>query len=394
MQGQPQEGNEGQGTNERRNRRGHEANGEERWNFEINWNDIFNAHPKIKKKLDAGRKLNAKLRRLVVSRVVNQVRTRVPHARRTIFVQIMTDMKRLYQRSFRHELAGGFVGKKTVAFYMQTKYDNDRRPLSRTRAETETPSFKEAYGCKQWRLASLPQQQTPESQEELRESLVDIYRTTRESAWNWEEILQKMNLTYGTLRTEINTQAMSIINTRKALLRRRRKAKGQTNQQEENEEDVDDGDLTVMTTAQIQERWPFLFQSTGMANHFERLTKVNIKDQFDDYLTNEFDRMIEFILDKKPSNKKFWKRTRRAIRHTPDLENSFKLTALVKMLISFFKEDGRFIVRVIEVSCVSLSCSFKVAANYKIFTFLHTRKPQMRMRSVLKQIYQKLLFLF
>ena len=337
-----------------RNRRRVENIGEERWEFEINWPDIYAAKPGLKERLIAGRKLTKPMRLALVARAVNQVRMNVPNANRRIFLQVMADMKLKHSRTFKHELANGVVGKKTIAYYMQAKFDNDHRANQKTRAEAEAPAFKAAYGCVQWRLAGLPPQQTPATQEELRAELVDIFQTQRESAWNWNEIRSKMNLTYGTLRSEINSQAESIIKTRQALIKRRRqqslsKRRGREQENDLEEENVEDDQLNVKTTAEIQARWPFLFQPSGMASHFLKLTNIDLEEKFTECVANDLDTTLEFLIEKQRQNKKVGKKIKRAIEEREELTRSLKYAGLLKMLTNYFQEDIEFLVRVIEV---------------------------------------------
>lgn len=334
-----------QGQRQRRERG--ENEGEERsaqWDFQVNWDDIHNIHPKLKSRLDKGKKLTKSLRRSFVSRIVTQVRNSVPGVDRRIFIQVMADMKRKYPRTFRHELANGVVGKGTVTYFMQTKYDNDRRPKERTRLETESPAIKAAYGCVKWRLLNLPAGQTPGSQDEIRSELVEIFTTQREQAWDWEVISEKMNSTYGTLREEINRQALAIEKARKDLMKQRRQ-----NQQNE-EQNVDNPEDAITSTAELQERWPFLFQPKGMMSHFVKLTQVNFEEQMRIFLETEVDKTIEFLVSKREDNKSFKRRMDRAIRSNPANIDSLKLTGLVKMLSNYFDEDMSFIMKVIEVS--------------------------------------------
>lgn len=317
----------------------------------MDWNDIYAIHPKMKKRLDAGKKLTKLLRREVVSRTVNQVRNKVPGADRKIFLHIMKEMKRKHGRSFRHELANGVVGSKTVVYYMQTKYDNSRRPARRTRLETEAPNLKEAYGCVKWRLLNLPANQTIETQEQIRAELQEIFTTRREEAWNWADIQDRMDLTYGSLRAEINKQALSIEKAKKALRKRNRnKNQQQENRQQEEDENVDDPDAAITPTAALQEKWPFLFQPKGMMHHFNRLTEVDYEEKQRLFVENELDKTLELLAGKRKNNKKFQKKVNKAIRRNAGNERGLKLTALVVMLTNYFSECLNSIIQVIEVN--------------------------------------------
>ena len=57
------------------------------WDFKLDWQDIYNINPKIKKMLEQGKKLKSRLRSKVIERVVTQVRNKVPHCERKTFIR-------------------------------------------------------------------------------------------------------------------------------------------------------------------------------------------------------------------------------------------------------------------------------------------------------------------
>lgn len=127
------------------------------WDFTLDWQDIYNIDPKIRRNLEKGKKLIKRSKRQMIERVVAQVRNRVPHCERKTFVQVMKEMKLKYPRSFRHELAQGIIGKNSLVASMQAKFDNDKRGPRRSQMEIEAPNLKAAYGCIRWRVTVLPE---------------------------------------------------------------------------------------------------------------------------------------------------------------------------------------------------------------------------------------------
>lgn len=142
------------------------------------------------------------------------------------------------------------------------------------------PNIKAAYGWKKWRLLSLADNETPESQEKHRKELVEHYEETRPTAWDMEVVSLKMELTYGTFREEINQQAEKILNAQKKNHKQR-------------EEEIDDP--TLQTTAELRNRWPFLFLPDGMMTHFHTLTEVNFQEKLAEFLTSDAEKILVFL---------------------------------------------------------------------------------------------------
>ncbi|KAJ1528943.1 hypothetical protein ONE63_007311 [Megalurothrips usitatus] len=285
------------------------------------------------------------MRKVLVQRVVNQVREKVPHARRRIFVQIVADVKAKYPGTFKHELANGKVGKRSLTKKMMDTFDNKKRTPHTTRVECEAPTLKAAYGCVQWRV-SLPSNQTVESQEEIRSSLADYFSTRRVSAWDWNHIQENMKLTYASQRKDINKQAELIEKLRKEQLKRKR-----TGRVEGEEMEVDD---VTVTTAHLADLWPFLFQPLGMKAHFNILTKTDIDENVQLFIDKTLDSLHEFC--KKivvPKEKKARKLNKKLAKKIPegdkDKVNEWKLSAVLLMLTTYFKEDWSELILMTEV---------------------------------------------
>lgn len=334
-------------SRENRNRTGNLT-----WDFEVDWTDIKNGDKEIIRKLKHGRKLKMKHRKLFVARVVDQVRQRVPAAERNVFIQVMTDVKKKYPTSFRHELAGGKVGKTSITFKMMTKFDNDKRPDRKTRVEKEAPTLKAAYGCVQWR-APLPAGQTVGSQEEVRKALHKYFHETRPTAWDWTDIQSKMLLTYSSQRKDLNSQAEAIERVRKATLKAKR-----TGRVGEEEAAVDD---PLAPTVRIVDRWPFLFQARGIRVHFTQLTKVEFSAAIQKFLAeNHLKQLLDFLSDLLARNeeakrtvKKMKKRVKRA-EETEESKTSLQFSVLLLLLCLHWKENLDHILTCVEVSSTGI----------------------------------------
>ena len=132
------------------------------------------------------------------------------------------------------------------------------------------------------------------------------------------------------------------------------------NQENENPENSDSNpdEITFTRTAELRDRWPFLFVGDEMLAHFQRLVNVDLQERFATFLEKEIDKLIEY-LSTKTGNRKTNRLTKKQLdKNRPGMTNNIKLAALVKMLTITFKEDMDSICKVIDVSRFSI---------YKIF---------------------------
>lgn len=330
------------------NRQRESATNNAGYNFVVDWDDIKRTNDAIIRRLDKGKKLSARLRRQFVGRLVHQVRTTVPGATRIVFKSVMVDIKTKYPISFRHELAKGKVGKRSITRKCMEKFDNDKRPPRRTKLESEAPTLKAANGCIKWRTA-LPDGQTSESQEQICEELKEYFQNTRPKRYDWDYIEAQMKLTYSSQRKDLNKQAEALERLRLAALKKRRKG----NQNQNPEENLDNPDVL---TAQIADTWPFLFQARGMRMHFTELTGVNFGTCIENLVSsNQLDLLIEFwkesLLKSKPA-KKILKKLKSKLK-SEDLSEENKLAlkifCLIRLLIIYFKEDVNELLLCVEV---------------------------------------------
>lgn len=291
------------------------------WDFDIDWDDIFKISPTLEERLQAGKRPVKKIRREMVRVLVRQVRNKVPHANRKIFKQVASDLKVRYPRAFKNELAKGKLGKHTMQKRMADCFDNQHRAPKKTRAESEAPNIKPAYGCKRYRVVALPDDETAETQEEHRLRLHSIFETIRPQAWPLDEIEEKMALTFGTQRKDINKQINVIQNPTQ-------------------EENVDD-------TTSLQLIWPFLYRYEGMRGHFNTLVGIDYEENINYFKSNECDSFLKYLASKEKELKRMRKRMRQS-----DDRNSIKLMTCILMVAKYFKEDIEYIIKVVDVSKV------------------------------------------
>ena len=193
--------------------------------------------------------------------------------------------------------------------------------------------------------------ETPDSLEEKRVELVTIFNTERPSAWNWHTIKEKMNLTYALQRRDIHAQAENIAkhNREQTKKRRTKKNTGEENNPPRRQVQQE----PVITTIQLQEKWPFLFTPNGMMSHYQELTKINFEEQVHTFLETEAKKVMKFLTEKNAGNRKIQRKLdkslRRAARNNELDQESPTVAAFFAMLAKYFNEDLSFLIKVIEV---------------------------------------------
>lgn len=306
------------------------------WNFNINWKDIYAINSGMRKNLKDGKKLKKKAKLELVRRLVNQVKDKVPQARRTIFRQVTRDLKRKYPVSFSSELAKGKLSKKSLCRRMQTRFDNSKRAKKGNTLEQESPNnIKAAYGCRKWRLVTLPDGETAASLKTRQEDLANYFETQRPSAWDWSYIDENMEKTYADQRTDINKQAEEILKLTKRL--NRRGGRG-------NKDDAQNMRLT--TSEELRQKWPFLFQSRPMMKHFTILTEVPMYEKLQKFLKDDVTGVIQFLCEtNKGKTKRIKKNMKKAAKELQNPGYNPQLAAVLMLLVQRFneKEDSLWI---------------------------------------------------
>ena len=236
------------------------------------------------------------------------------------------EMKQKYPVSFSGELAGGKVSKNSLCKKMQDKFDNDKRPARRTTTETEAPAIKPAYGCVRWRVFSLPAGESEESLNTLQVDLKNHFETVRPGSWDWQTVEAGMTKTYCNQRKDLNQQAEEI-------------EKGQRKNKKQTEQD---NTVQIITTEELRNKWPFLFQPRGRLAHFFQLTEVKITEKITGFLNTDIKDIVKFLLE---TNKGKTKKIKKSLKRATLPGQNGRLAALILLLLQRFGEqkDGIFI---------------------------------------------------
>ncbi|KAJ1526538.1 hypothetical protein ONE63_008125 [Megalurothrips usitatus] len=125
-------------------------------------------------------------RNQMVERIVDRCREVVPGLQRSMFNDVALSLVLAYPDTFKDTILVSKHGSDSLAKQLRDKFDNDKRPKNSTQMEKEAPSNKEAYGCIRWN-STLPDSETEDSQEEKRQSLVDMHMLSKKE-WDWKII--------------------------------------------------------------------------------------------------------------------------------------------------------------------------------------------------------------
>nr|XP_023686769.1 uncharacterized protein LOC111853741 [Paramormyrops kingsleyae] len=98
----------------------------------------------------------------------------------------------------------------------------------------------------------------------------------------------------------------------------------------------------------LKEEWPYLFHTTGLKAHFNKLTGIHVNEEFEEAMTSKFSRVLQYF------RYIHWEKGSHAAKLLSEIESARgDLSVVVLMLLLHFKEDeSKFFIQV-EDTCVS-----------------------------------------
>ena len=280
--------------------------------------------------MKAGNALSNNQINRVVYIIVDDVIDKKPNLDRKFFCAVATQMTSKFPNAFRDIVLKGKIARRLssygkLVYKLKNRYDNTRRKQERTRLQVEAPSIPEAYGCLQWQVINLPNDETEETLQEKQERLRAIYNEGLRN-WNWGVIKELMSATYCLQRRLINSQFV-----------KRRRRRGQQAQ-----------DLPPpSSTTDIQEGFPFLFTYKGMTLHFKTLTSVNFGEKVTELMNDLSEDLFDYFLKAEESNARI-KAAMKEARKNCSCEDP-ELTGLILMLIRTLKDESSGLIQLIQV---------------------------------------------
>lgn len=218
---------------------------------DLNLGPVYVRMPEIVPELEAGRRINADLRRKFVREVVDEVRKISSHCGKKDFETIAERITRKYPNTFQDRIGDIRIGSGHDSLLKQlvARNENVNRSSQPTRKATactaddepkgtETPSKKkcvserDTYGCVNW--SPTLSHDDFEEQEKVRTELIQMHKNVDR---DMGKAIEKMAISYGLLRNMIN-----------------------------NGEAVE----------QLIAKWPFLTEPCILLKHCEKLIGLNV----------------------------------------------------------------------------------------------------------------------
>lgn len=291
----------------------------------------------VRAAIKAGQRAPSGAREDMVQRIVDHCRETVPGFERQDLDTVAKQLVSLYPNTFKDTLPLSEHGSDGLAKQMKTNLDNHSRVKNFTANERQAPNSKEAFGCVRWNPL-LEEGETLESQESIRELLLNMHKLTKKQ-WQWKEIRSNMERSFYLQRKDINGGLASAAVGKKNKKRKRGS---------DGPNDLDDPTPVSkgMPIAEVKERWPFVFTSKGMNYHFRMLTGQDFKDLLSKF-SSEVVTMVEYLACK---GEEFARLKRRLDRADRAGRADAKFIGLLLMLIKFFKENINYLVTFVDVS--------------------------------------------
>ncbi|KAG7477156.1 hypothetical protein MATL_G00091140 [Megalops atlanticus] len=217
------------------------------FSFEIPWDKMPSA---FIRKLEKGKRPTKSERLEIIRLIVSEILTICSTPGKKHLSEIARKMVKAYPVAFSDVIEGEIVGSgyDSLTKQLVSRVDNLRRgntslSLKRQAVSTsegeDTPPRRrklDTYGCINWQPMWLPPDETPESQKCAQEELKKMYKERCRDAKCIENM---MRATFFTQRKDI---------------------------------------ISGITTSDLINEWPYLFETTGMKTHFKELTGMDIDD--------------------------------------------------------------------------------------------------------------------
>ena len=219
-----------------------------------------------------------------------------------------------YPDSFVDELGGEKIGTGYDSLLSQlvNRVDNISRPsMKRRRFSTEdeiasgsAKQPRDCYGCINWQPTSLPEGETEESQQLLKEELKILHAS--EPNTDKTRIMKMMSATYATQRTVLNKANCALLD--------------------------------------VIEDWPYLFDEQCMLMHFKELVGTDIMHKVQESFKDKIPKILRFLRQHPPCL-----RNRQLQDTVQQLEAAFdvvgnkspQVIGLIAVLCAYFGEDRK-----------------------------------------------------
>ncbi|XP_047241096.1 uncharacterized protein LOC124880191 isoform X1 [Girardinichthys multiradiatus] len=233
--------------------------------FQIPWQKL---PEELIQTLERQKRPSAPLRRQMVRIIVSEMMQICKNPTKRNTTEIAERMVSRYPKSLKDVIDGDVIGLgyHSLVKQLQARIENVKRQytpkITKRKAESDNDtdeipaeqkaSVQDTYGCVNWEPKFLPLSETVESQLKRKKDLKKMFKDKNYAA---EDVKELIKSTYYTQRKDIN-KGTSIL--------------------------------------KLCQEWPFLFHKTGMAEHFQQLTGINLMEAFTN-LDKKGERILNFL---------------------------------------------------------------------------------------------------
>lgn len=184
----------------------------------------------------------------------------------------------------------------------------------RDAADTTSPKgvkrkIVDGYGCVNWQ-PERPADQTDEEVKKLEEELTELHKTGPER-WDGGKVDVLMAATYYLQRKDINSG---------------------------------------MAVADLQSKWPFLFQTRWMLKHFHQLVDIDLLEAVTTALALRGDRVVRYSEGQGQAGKKEVRAALGDLHSVVNAEANLQLSSVILLLMAHFDEKPSVLFQVADVS--------------------------------------------
>ncbi|KAJ8280808.1 hypothetical protein GJAV_G00059270 [Gymnothorax javanicus] len=295
--------------------------------FQIPWHKLPEELIQI---LERQKRPSPRLRREMIRVVVSEIVKLCKNPTKRNTTEIGKRMVAKYPQSLQDVIEGDIIGAgyHSLVKQLQARIDNVKRPdtpkIKKRKVESdgneteEIPesqkaSVQDTYGCINWELKYLPLSETVESQLEKKEKMKKMFE---EMENNTNDIKHLVQVTFYMQRKDIN--------------------KGTSIQQ-------------------LGKEWPFLFQETGMAAHFQELTGVTLLESFLANVDKKGKRLLNFFenVDAQKCKKVLDTLLKLQTGRGQHEGCSGELIQMILLLLAHFGEQEGYLFHFVEETCLA-----------------------------------------
>ncbi|XP_034538595.1 uncharacterized protein LOC117812099 [Notolabrus celidotus] len=292
--------------------------------FMIPWGQFPEA---LTQDLERGRRPKPSMRKEMVRIVVREMMKAATSLSKKNATDVARQLVSKYPKSLQDVIEGDIIGTgySSLVKQIQNRIENVKRPTtpkiqkrkSHYSDTDEVPPEKRAaiqdtYGCIRWHVKFLPLGETPESQQQKKEELKNLFSQNEQSPGPLKMLMKS---TFYSQRQDVN-QGKDM----KYLL----------------------------------ENWPYWFHENGMNVHFNELTGVALKETFLKNVEQKGERLLNFMKTVAVNkSKRFYQAATKLQMMMGEHPGNTQVTEMVLLLLAYFDERDDVMFHYVEDTCLA-----------------------------------------